>query len=210
MTAFYPMYSYSNYALPNGTEPLIFLDFKNGIYQSEGVNVAVSSLVVENTDFGNYSVSNIQADIGLVEADPTFFGDALDLLLGGSTVVCSFTLPVPTAAGITFEMVDSASYNLDYHATFLNDVHCRLTDEVNSPTDVDPLAAGTHKTALTMIDGKMAASIDGGTLYALNPAVAWIPAPQIVIFGCGGNAVIESIGLYPVQSDADLPTLSAL
>lgn len=198
----------TSHALPNGTEPLVFLDFKNGVYESEGVNVAVSSLVVENTDFGDYSESDIQAGVGLVEADPTFFGDALDLLLDGSTVVCSFTMPVQTTTGITFEMVDSISYNLDYHATFLNDVHCRLTDEVNSPTDVDPLAPGLHKVALTMIDGKIAASVDGGTLFSLNPAAAWSPAPQIVIFGCSG-AVIESIGLYPAQVDADLPALSA-
>jgi hypothetical protein len=188
----------NDHALPNGTEPLVFLDFKNGAYTVIGASVAVGSLVVENADYGNYSASDIHAGVGLVESNPTFFGDALDLIIGGSTILCTFTIPAPDAgatAAVAFEMVDSTDYNLDYFAHFEDDLSCYLDDGPSARATFPTLTTGRHKAALTMIDGKLAASIDGNTVFAVDPAVAWSPAPQVVILAVAGNAAVESIGL---------------
>lgn len=195
--------------LPNGTEPDIFMGFKvvPAVYQSQGVDVALSSLVVENTDFGAYSPSDIIAGVGLKNSNPTFFGDALSLVIDGSTVVCTFTLPAGTGAGVAFEMVDSTDYNLDYFSQFRNGTSCVLND-ASTVAEVAPLSAGRHIAALTMIDGEMSASIDGSAPFSVNPAAAWSPAPEIVVIGIGGDAVVEEIGLYPDQAVGDLPGLS--
>lgn len=220
MTAFYPMYSYSNYALPNGTEPLVFLDFKNGIYTVNGISKALTDVIAQNTDFGTYTTAAVVNGTGLVGnassgSNPVMIGDALSLVLGGCTALYKFTfIPADTHQRIDLELVDTSAYNMYYYSTSMSvDVNlgkCFIGDQVNPDVEEVALSVGAHRKAVTMIDGKVSRSTDGAATITINPAAAWSPAPGILHIGVGQNAILESVGLYPAQSDGDLPTLSAL
>lgn len=205
------------YALPNGTEPLIFLDFKNGVYTSDGVTVTLADLLVENSDYGSWNPARIQAGVGLVgntDTAPVFTNDALDLTLAGSTIVTVLSYNgAVTGDNFRYEMVDNfIDYGLYYYSgTRINSEQDSYIGDQVSPDVTEPtLAVGSHEVALTMIAGKISRSTDGAAIITVNPAAAWTPTPGAMGFVAPSSWVIESIGLYPPQPDADLPTLSAL
>lgn len=199
--------------LPDGTEPLIFLDFENGVYTADGVPVALGDVVVENNEYGTFNPSDVDSGVGLVPtggtSSPTLTGDALALVIAGSTSIFTFVLTQEDAQ-IQIEMVDFPDFNTYYfcaqEATFGNE---QLSDGATS-IPADTIGLGTHKIALTMIDGKLARSVDGGAADVIDPALPWTIAPNFLGMQIGLDVVLESIGLYPPQDDGDLPTLSAL
>lgn len=201
-----------SYALPNGTEPFVFLDLQANpiVVQVDSAEVALATVLAENADFGAYSPSDIQAGVGLVDSQPVFIGDALNLILSGSTIVCTFTIPAVADGRVDFEMIDSTDYNLDIQVFSSNNNGCNLDDNAGHTAKEPGLAPGTNKIAVTLIDGKIARSTNGNPVRLVDPSVAWSPAPEVMLLGAGGDAVIESVGLYPAQAVADLPALSDL
>lgn len=213
----------SAYALPNGAEPLIVLDFKNEVYESNGSAVALGDLVTENVAYGAFDPADVVAGVGLAPGDhvslPTLTGDALALVLEGATAVFTFVhlnTDADTATGgpLLVEMIDFPDFNTYYtsQASSAPDVGsppCFISDNVDTAGDAS-LSLGTHTAALTMIDGKISRSIDGNALVTINPAAAWTIAPNFLGMQVDNECVLEKIALYPAQPDADLPGLSAL
>jgi hypothetical protein len=192
-------------------EPLIFLDFKNGVYTTEGVPSALGTVLVEDTDFGDWNPARVVGGTGLVgnnDVAPVLAGDTLDLITAGSTIVAYFT---GTDGAFRFELVDSSDYNTyySYKGEFGDGLFGRIDDAIDNVT-MDELANGYHKIALTMIEGKIALSTDGAVVVAIDPAAAWSPPVAIMNMIVAPGITLETIGLYPPQDDADLPGLSAL
>lgn len=209
-------------------EPLIFLDFKNGIYTVDGDLVVLGDVAGDPGEgFGDFDPAGIVGGVGFrpVEAltgsnTVALLGAASALVLGGSTTIyraAGFTNSAdPGVAGEVFVEMRDEDYNT-YYAAKLTALTissgCKLEDNSGDQT-VSPLATGTHKAAITMIDGKMAMSIDGGAVLLYDPADPWTVAPTFYVISVGGPwetaFALESIGIYPPQVDADLPALSAL
>lgn len=198
--------------LPDGTEPLVFLDFKNGVYQSDGSPSTLEALVGE-TEYGEWEPSHIVPGTGLVEGagsnSPSFIGDALDLLLSGSTVLIQFVYPGGGVNSvIQVEMITWPGFET-YYWNFLDGLGTGgIGDQVDEVL-VPEIASGPHKCALTLIDGKISQSIDGAAILTINPAAAWTVAPNLVAMAVS-QSTVESVGFYPPQDDAELPALSAL
>lgn len=205
--------------LPSGVIPDIFMDFKNGVYQSQGENVALNTLLVQNLDFGSYTEAHIQAGVGLVGGgsgdNPVLAGDALALVLDGATAIYTMTLDDDVSdRRVDLELIDSTNYNLYYYSTsssnfdngsgasFIGD---SAADDVSEPC----LPIGSHIKAVTMIDGKIERSTDGNQVISIDPAAPWSPAPAILHIGIGIGAIVEEIAIYPAQPVGDLPSLSA-
>jgi hypothetical protein len=208
----------SEHALPNGTEPLIFLDFKNGIYTSSGVSVAVTTLLTQNADWGTWNPATmISAGVGITGAgppSPVLTGDAFDLVATGATILMSFSgTDVNANSALRFEMVDDLNaYNTYYYTrlSFHSGVTNNIGDQVAADETEPTLSGVAHQAALTMTDGKISRSVDGAAITTINPAAPWSPAPTVMGFIVGSGMILESVGLYPAQPDADLPMLSTL
>jgi hypothetical protein len=214
------VFAVTGHALPNGTEPTIFLDFKNGEYTSDGVTVTIADLLVENADWGEWNAATmISAGVGMTSASaicaPVFTGDAFDLVSAGATIVLTFS---GAASGVLsralrYELVDDLNdYNVNYYSrhSYTEGTLSDIGDQVASNVLDGVLADGAHKSALTYIDGKISRSTDGAAIITINPAAAWSPAPTVMGFIISVTLVLESVGIYPAQPDADLPSLSAL
>lgn len=209
----------NEHALPNGTEPLIFLDFKNGVYTADGVTVTVADLLVQNTDYGTWNAATMINGSGAGgvggsgAAAPVFTGAALDLVLDGAT-----TLTTLASTGVEdnfrYEMTDDLSdYNTYYYSQsgFVADQNLIGDGNGLHPDIIETaLADGTHHIALTFIDGKISRSTDGTAIITINPAVVWTPVPAFMGFVIPIGMRVEQIGIYPAQPDGDLPTLSSI
>lgn len=198
-------------------EPLIFLDFKNGVYTADGVPVTLAEVLAQDLDFGPYEANDVVNGVGLVgdpvnASSPVVIGDALDLVLQGSTAVYTFVLGASAASQrLDLELLDSTDYNLYYYSTsgsYTGGGVNFIGDQDSSDISEVALAAGTHIKAVTMTNGKISRSTDGGAVISIDPAIAWTPPPEILHLAIGQNAVLESVGFYPPQDDADLPALS--
>lgn len=209
----------SPYALPDGTEPLIVLDFKNGVYLVEGDPRTAEQIIAENTDYGTFEYSHIVADTGLVGmeggpggSNPLIIGDPLTLIVAGSTLVMDFQLTDDAGSGaVTISLIDGVDYNTTYFSRASAATNATmLIDTLGTQVDGATLSISAHRQALTMIDGKIAASVDGGTLYTISPATAWDPVPAVFVMGVGAHAILERIAIYPPQADGALPGLSTI
>lgn len=205
--------------LPDGTEPLIFLDFKNAVYQIDGENAALNTLITENVDWGEWNPATmISPGVGLnnptANAAPVLTGEAFTRVAAGATMVLVFT--GATGAGdevIRYEMVDDLNdYNFNYYSrlAFAGATVGAIGDQTAPDVEDGNLADGQHKTAFTMIDGKITRSTDGAANITINPAAAWSPAPTVMGFIVGDEVILETLGIYPAQDDAELPALSEL
>jgi hypothetical protein len=200
-------------------EPYVLMDFKNAVYTVDGDAVALSTIVTEDDTFGQWDEASITAGVGIDEAaSMTLTGEALTLVLAGSTAIYTFVTSGNNAATIQTEMIDWPDFNTYYYARvgspasnnrFNDNVADTVYDYDGGEGDVMP--NGTHKVAVTMINGKIARSIDGAAVVSINPAEPWAVAPNFLgITVAEGDVVLEALALYPAQPDAELPALSAL
>lgn len=208
----------SDHTLPNGTEPLIFLDFVNEEYESNGSTVLLGALLTENGDWGAWvpgtAVVHGTGLVGSANANPVLTGDAFDLAADGATILLEFGLVQDgTANSLRYEMVDDLNdYNTYYGSGIVGDNELEAVSTIydNSTTTNDlTVAEGVHKAAFTMIDGKISRSVNGAAIKTINPADPWTPPPLVMGFIVPPHFVMRSVGIYPAQPDADLPMLSA-
>lgn len=204
--------------LPNGTDPNVFLDFKNGIYTVGGVPTLLTDIATENAAYENWDgESTIVSGTGLTATSspqaPVFINDALNIVLADGTIIYTFVLADQTSVLVencyfpdftfnyfSFSQKSGLSANVNY-----------ISDGVDQ-VDQTGLAVGRHKVAFTCAPGlsRVARSTDGGAVIAIDPAYVGPPLPNFLGIKVGQGSVLESIGFYPVQPDADLPSLSAL
>jgi hypothetical protein len=198
-------------------EPLIFLDFKNGVYTVDGVVTDVNDLLADLPGAGDsFDPSMIQAGVGLVGAAgntyAVFAGAAATLALAGSTTLATLIGDGGVADTFSFEIYNDEG--LDYLSTssFENDALNSIADQVDGLETELKLEAGTAKIALTFIDSKIVRSSNGRAVLVIDPAEpSWVASPpENYAIALAEGMICESIGLYPPQDDAELPALSAL
>lgn len=209
----------NNYALPNGAEPLIFLDFKNGVYTVDGESVLLDDLVIEDPfSPGNWdSTTMVLAGIGLKPTGGSAFiifaGDAATRVLAGSTTVTTLVGNAGIGGNAFYEL-SSDSFDVDFQSlsSFSSDALNVIKDDHHPNVSEVKLPAGTVGVALTFANGKIARSSDGRAILSINPADEdWdLFPPTRLGLGVPANMIVEQIGIYPAQPDADLPMLSAL
>lgn len=205
----------SAYALPDGTEPFIFADFENAVYLIDGEAATVQDILIEDNTYGTWNpATHIVPATGINNASgssPVFTGDALTLILGGSTVVYEVEFLDASASAIFLvEMIDWPDFNTYYTSALKALSESFVGDNVAPNVEVPGSGSGLHKVAITFINGKIAWAVDGVAQTGIDPAAAWTPAPNFMAMQVNSDAVVKSIGMYPAQDDADLPTLSAL
>lgn len=209
----------TSYTLPDGTEPLIVLDFKSGIYMANDAATTLAALVAEDDTYGQWDEAWVTPGVGIQHpASMTLTGDALALVLAGATAI--YTVDIVTAdsdATMQVEMVDWPDFNTYYFAKLgslgaVIQIGDNVAPNLHDYGDgITGLPTGVHKAATTMIDGKIARSIDGLAVSSIDPAAPWTVAPNFLGISTGSaNIVLEKIALYPAQDDAELPALSAL
>lgn len=89
--------------------PVVLIDFKNGVYKVNGSSVAVTSLLESNVNFGDFDPAGITAGVGLSGADqtPAFKGAALSTIVNGGIAV--FEVQVTGAeAALSIEVTQEA------------------------------------------------------------------------------------------------------
>jgi hypothetical protein len=199
-------------------EPLVFLDFKNGAYVSDGESKALGDLVGPNI-FGQWDESYVVNGTGLVgpvdNASCKLIGDAADLIIAGATFVCGLSVPsIPP--GVSNFAVSLAVFGSDfdpyYQASFIRaNFNMEMDDSYDKNVkQAADLLAGSHKVAVTIVSGRMAASIDGQAVVTAEPCEPWDGSQDSASVDVVEGSVVEYVGLYPAQDDADLPLLSAL
>ena len=205
----------SAYALPSGDEPLILLDFANGVYTLDGVPTTVGSMLTTDPEAGGaFDEGDIAAGVGYappdgVKGEAAFTGEALTRVLAEATILVEFEVgATPRPAQFTMHDPDfNFEYALSYSSTY------SITDNFDVANllagGTMPIAAGLHKLVVTVENGRIAASLDGGAVVSIA-AVAWDPAPTTFWLSIRGPSIFKLLGIYPLQDDADLPSLSAL
>jgi hypothetical protein len=215
----------TDYNLPNGTQPLILMDFVNGTYLSNGSTVAVTDLITADNTYGNWNpatdITPSGANRSVGGCRPTLTGDALSLVINGSTIIyeVAFTVANDVDAESEFrvEMTDYPDFNTYYVSELWGSKHAAsISDNTTTNTAFDNpegqwgVGAGTHKMALTYVNGRIDWAIDGQAYASIDPAVGWTPPPNFLGMSLGAQTTLRSIGMYPAQSAADLPMLSSL
>lgn len=198
----------------NEVAPLIFADFKNGVYTVDGDTVAISDLLEESESYTGWNPSLVSAGVGLdCTSEETNFRLKKALFSGlgaGSTI-----LPTVKGDGVFYvRMTDDPTWNnmfpmslgiLDQSGTV------SIDDGTGSPVTDDAFDSATFRVALNATLTRLAASINGRTPITFDVTYDASAHPfdtSIVTVGMG--QILESIGWYPLQDEADLSTLSAL
>lgn len=204
---------HSPYALPSGVEPLIVADFKNAVYQIEGANVAITDIFEENTDFGAYSPSDVQAGVGLVASFPVLKAAlAVDPLANGYTVIWEAVFN--DSSPNNFYAVDMPNWDQELYGglnydnvadklqAFIQGVHGNEVGPSNldyparyklgASIDGTDIAMSVAGTSVIDITGGPASTLDTIAIYANN--IAATP--------------FEMWALYPYQDAASLDELT--
>lgn len=196
-------------------EPLIFMDFVNGVYTNEGVSTTSDALLTENTDWGPWTPANIQNGVGLVgtgldDSSPVFTGDAGNLVAAGATVLMEFSGDASADDALKFELVDDLNdYNVNYYSYLgFGTAVCRIGDQNSLDVDEPRLTVGDHKSVVTLLDGKIMRSTDGNMVVEIDPAEPWSDPVAIMGLIVKNHMILHSIGIYPPQLKADHPALS--
>lgn len=209
--------TYAPGTLPDGTEPLIFSDFKNGVYTLDGAPVTVDDLWEEDQD--NWLVfdpaTHIVADVGLTtaggQAGPVLKSGPATTLIGGFTAVITADMVGASPSVVYVELVDIPDFNNEMQFKLSRSgalVDAAVQDYSGVTSVVDGLAQGRRRIAGTITNAKLIASVDASATQQRDPDPD-ITGTTIALLVGAGNA-IESIGIYPIQDDADLPMLSTL
>lgn len=224
----------SGYALPDGSEPLILADFKNGVYMISGEAVPLGDILSENEAiWGSFDPALIQAGVGLVcdtdfpDSNVALVGDMLDLARGEMTMVMECNLNASAFALCGFVNRDVPD----------GDNHCRFSmnginggdaaqvslyakqDNGGTPSGgaeigglLPGMVNGLNRVAWTRTVTGLAVSVNGGavTTYPGTPFLLKNEFNDFAGFFVTGNGcVLTEFLVASPQADADLPALSA-
>lgn len=207
----------ASYALPNGTAPLTVADFKNGVYMLDGAAVASTEVVeaIASWDPSWSVASNVTPGVGS-NGNPCVnqaLGQSL-LAQGGITLVATLN-----ASSGVYPVFSADSFD---DPDFAQTVGITLGTGI-TPSDTKVYVFGVSQALFEPQPGVSGRNIlawsikDSGALIigSVNGSATATTAVggALVVNSIGFDiqvGYIESIGIYPLQADADLPTLSAL
>lgn len=212
----------SPYALPDGTEPLIVSDFKNGIYMVGSEIVTVEDIWTEDDELGPYSPeTDIVVDVGLIDDDG---GNSLPVMLAelASPLLSNCTMVIQTAWASGATVGEVRAHHVELPG-FIEDLELiyrynEIFDppkfigilqsfEYGGPIEV-PQTLTPNRIAITIINDNMAASVNGEAVLSF-PLVK-TAEPNTIYIELSDHLIIEYIAFYPPQDDEDLPALSEL
>lgn len=205
----------SGYDLPNGAPANLVTDFKNGVYQVDGVDQAGPlDIFADDAEVSGYHFdpATIIADQGMVATGnfdtspilkPTF-ADAF--LVDGVT----FTVIVAEADGeFQFELFDNPNFNTDWFARIANNASVSWGDGTNSESDpLGDISGSLSKLVVNVTPTGFQMSANGRAVFGFTRA-APTPPFDAVAFRCI-TGTVERITVHELQDVADLPALSAL
>jgi hypothetical protein len=160
----------------------------------------------------------IQPGVGLT--DPTTSGDAgpclkstlsgLIALNAGCTIVCTFNINTQNSSFRCY-LFDLPGFNNSFTAGVTDgpDYNAEVNDGGGAVvTDILP---GATKAAFNISIERLAGSLQGRPVFAEDASfdASAFPFTNWAV-SVSSNAILESVGWYPLQAEADLPMLSSL
>jgi len=210
---------------PSGDRPHIYADFANDHYWADGAIRTLTELWVENTDYGTFDTANVVAGQGLLttlgNSSPTVNRSLLSTTLPTYTVVMSAIITdLDSADVVSFEVdaVDLPSFDADSSAIiyysqigdkkllgeFLNyNGDSAFTPSVDG---VSPTAAAFNIYTDKAVGSLMGSSITSTAVHAAPAAPTDIGIQSSAI--ASNTGYLQTVAIYDLQPDADLPTLS--
>jgi hypothetical protein len=203
---------------PSDDLPLIVADFKTGRYWMDGAEVEEDDIFEANVDYGAYTPGGVVPGSGLPKSRPVLNAAAAAVAGDEATIVIAARMS-STGQSFGLDYTNAPSAGAQRYMQMLSDEsgpgmcfvesYDGVQDVICNPDAV--VGAGvTHKLAATLGLTHLAGSSDGQdpavTASPTTPAVPYDTIGIIMLGSTGG--FIESLVIYPVQPDADLPTLS--
>lgn len=212
-----------------GVQPVLLLDFENGVYELDGVSKTLAEVLTEDLGWGTYDPAHVVADVGLQppasgDTSPVLTTLAAADLIAGCVAVISYTMTDPLEEGLNGVAVvrfDQPGF-LTYQEGLLD-----IREDEGPPaqaragiiTTILPAAvfvnqAAAYKAAFNFDNTQVGASINGAG-PAVGPADAPEPPTHIGLYasiGANGAVTVTKMEFYS-QADydnADLATLSTL
>jgi hypothetical protein len=196
-------------------EWLFTANFADDHYEYQGSAAEYDDIFATDTDNWGQAPT-IVPGTGITEHGPVITPTPTGLLFAsGGTLVMEFGVTtvgaVANAVFIQFFNAPIWDHFIEVSAnTQLNSSH--VVDEISnpgSPTLARITVVGLHKLAIAFEEGRIAASLDGGTACILD--YGFFSALNEIGLAPNGNGYIKSInGLVGATANADLPALSAL
>jgi hypothetical protein len=208
-----------NYTLSTGADPLILADFKNGVYRLNGADVTFDDLFEEDlANWGNYEETMLVPGLGMTSGAASSYNrfmvkpSVAALVADGATIVPNVSVFEGGACLTRILMADSASLNYYFTAEIqTGGVDMSGWDDGNAAELLPfPYGGSEVKVAFNLSRTRIALSLNGGAVQAsdtIDPGPFAAIALQVTGYE---DMYLESLGFYPLQDEADLPTLSAL
>lgn len=201
--------------LPDGTQPLVYADFKNAVYQIASSDAAITDIFEENTDYGAYAPSDVVAGVGLVASQ----GPVLKAALAAGPLADGYT--------VVFEAVFSETSNNQFYSIDAPNWGQELSGGLAYDNGADKLFAviqGVHGNQAGPFNinyparYKVGASIDGTDIAMSVAGTAVLnltggPASTLDTIAIYANNSVdtpyENWALYPLQDPSSLDELTA-
>jgi hypothetical protein len=205
-------------------EPTIFLDFKNGVYTVEGAATPLADIVEASESFPGWDATKVVPGTGLTagaSGNDFRLKKALFTALGNeATIVPHMVQASSSNPTLTISMMDDPDFN-NMFPLVLNAVDdgnvltgARISVSDGGGTFVADVDAGvlTYKAAFSATPERVAGSLNGRAVIAMdtyNAGQTGIVPFDTSVVTINQHAILESIGWYSLQAEADLPGLSA-
>lgn len=206
---------------PSGDRPVVYADAKNGHYWKNNAISTAAAVLTENLDWSAWNASGISPGFGLqrpplTNLSPVIAGVDTVIVTGLTVVVQGLIAADPDVGGTAYgaAVADIPGYvnETDTYVSvpaggvveaYDNGVHTVLT-----PVSV----LGVSRFVTSFTPTRSAYSYNGSAVEGVDyAAVADRNMLGIVIpnFDSSPNSFVESVAVYALQPEVDLPTLSA-
>lgn len=193
----------------------------DGIYTLNGVPCAIGDILAPADDDPNNFDPVLDIDVGGIKS--RFLGGVsysarimvivdplLTTLLNGYTVL--FEIYCGTADdGSTQITPNNSGFSIDTYAQASLDQTKLFAIDATEYLGIHELTpSAINRIAFTMTDARMAVSVNGGTVHAIESGCLTGAELLQIFFGTGANGRLRSFTFYEVVDDAALLTLSAM
>ncbi len=205
----------------SGVTPIVFSDFKNGVYKLNGTVTPVENIWVESID--NWGEWNPQTDIlDGVGIDPSIgHGPVIDHSILTDLWPSGFVFVITFHQGFTadpndmiIDLTDFPDFAVENYARigFTDSDTLRLGIFDGTHTEILPLdnPVGLHKVALLFTPSSYAGSFDGSSPSTFTPTAV---TPTDFGFFCNQNSgIVEKVEIFSASDYGinDLDTLSTI
>lgn len=213
---------------PDGSQPVFYADFKNGRYWADGVESADPfSLFHADADWGGFVPAEaIVPDLGLINPNsqdftgsPVVNADLLgSLLVDGFTALIVWTSVAGAGSAASLGVVEVPAYAYDLYVGYSDEPGVEITAFGAAPVDkpftlADTTEEGPNALAVNYTPVRVAGSENGSDPAGVALVDTGTPPNAIALTSTIAgpfSGYTTDWAVYPLQEEADLPTLSAL